>query len=106
MRPRLGSATPDPATDATADPSRWTHRVGVTGPTRDRHPHLGTPSDLARQSAAASSVCDGRAKPVAFRPPPSLRRRRAFGTGGGKRSAHAWANFTYPAPSGGRLLSG
>ena len=47
MRPRLGSATADLATDATADPSRWTHRVGVTGRARDRHPHLDAPNELA-----------------------------------------------------------
>ena len=48
MRPRLRSAIADIAANATADLSRWTHRVGVTGRTRDRHPHLGTPSNLAR----------------------------------------------------------
>ena len=31
MRPRFGSAIADRAADTTADPSRWTHRVGVNG---------------------------------------------------------------------------
>ena len=31
MRPRLGSAIANLSAHATADPSRWTHRVGVTG---------------------------------------------------------------------------
>ena len=31
VRPRLGSAIADLSANATADPSRWTHRVGVTG---------------------------------------------------------------------------
>ena len=31
MRPRFGSAIADRTSHATADPSRWTHRVGVTG---------------------------------------------------------------------------
>ena len=31
MRPRLGPAIVDLAADATAGPSRWTHRVGVVG---------------------------------------------------------------------------
>ena len=31
MRPRLGPAIADLATHSTAGPSRWTHRVGVTG---------------------------------------------------------------------------
>ena len=40
MRPRLGPAIADLATHATAGPSRWTDRVGVTGRARERHPHL------------------------------------------------------------------
>ena len=52
MRPRFRSAIADLAAYATADLNRWTHRVGVTGGARDRHPYLGTPSDLARRSAA------------------------------------------------------
>ena len=34
MHPRLGSAITVLAVCATADPSRWTHRVGVTGRAR------------------------------------------------------------------------
>ncbi len=45
MRPRFGSAIvlkarlrhdANRASHATADPSRWTHRVGVTGRARDK----------------------------------------------------------------------
>ena len=63
MRPRFGSAITDLSAHATADPSRWTHLVGVTGRVRDRHPHLGTPSDLARLSAAALGVAMGELNP-------------------------------------------
>ena len=35
MRPRFGSAIADRTAHATADPSRWTHRVGVAGSARD-----------------------------------------------------------------------
>ncbi len=46
MRPRLRSAIADLSADTTADLSRWTHRVGVTGRAREAPPP-GTPSDLA-----------------------------------------------------------
>jgi len=36
MRPRFSSAIADRAARATADLSRWTHRVGVTGRARDK----------------------------------------------------------------------
>ena len=36
MRPRFGSAIADLAADTTADPNRWTHRVGVAGSVRDK----------------------------------------------------------------------
>jgi len=42
MRPRLGSAISDSAAHATADPSRWTHGVGVARPASD---HI-TPTSL------------------------------------------------------------
>ena len=75
-------------TRALADPSRWTHRVGVTGRARDRHPHLGTPSDLARRSAVASSVVVGELSP--WRSVlPLLQRRPAFAAGGGKTAGRA-----------------
>ena len=35
MRPRFGSAIADCSAHATADPNRWTHRVGVSGRARD-----------------------------------------------------------------------
>jgi len=35
MRPRFGSVIADISANATADPSRWTHRVGVAGSVRD-----------------------------------------------------------------------
>src|SRR5258708_29769652 len=63
VRPRFGPAIADPAACSTAGPSRWTHLVGVTGRAYDRHPHLGMPSDLARLSAAASSVAIGDLSP-------------------------------------------
>ena len=40
MRPRFRPAIAKIAADATAGLNRWTHRVGVTGRDRDRHPHL------------------------------------------------------------------
>ena len=55
MRPRFRSALADRTAYATADLSRWTHRVGVIGHARDRHPHLGTPSDLEH-----SPICRNR----------------------------------------------
>jgi hypothetical protein len=36
MRPRFGSATADRTANATADPSRWTHREGVAGRVLDK----------------------------------------------------------------------
>ena len=36
MLSRTLPATADVAAHATADPSRWTHRVGVSGSVRDR----------------------------------------------------------------------
>src|SRR5207244_2827840 len=57
-----------------------------------RHPHpgsspgqaLGTPSGLARLSAAALIVAMGELSPWRSVLPPRSRRRRAFGTGGGE----------------------
>jgi hypothetical protein len=63
VRPRLGPAIANPSTDSTAGPSRWTHLVGVTDRARRRHPHLGTPSNLARLSAAKLSVAMGEPSP-------------------------------------------
>src|SRR5262245_40030223 len=51
MRPRLGSATSILATSATADPSRWTHRVEVTGLTCRKTPPPDAPNELAHQSS-------------------------------------------------------
>ena len=79
MRPRLGSANADLAARATDDPSRWM----VRGCARDRHPHLGTPSDLARLSAAASSVVMGELSPWRSVLPPHCIEGIAFDAGGG-----------------------
>src|SRR5439155_225395 len=69
--------------------SRWTHRVGATGRARDgRHPHLGTPSDLARLSVGASSVAIGELSPWRSVLPPLRAEGNAFDTGGGK---DAWS---------------
>ncbi len=84
MRPRLGSAIADLSASATADPSRWTHRVGVTGHTRDRHPHLGTPSDLARLLVGEMSVAIGDLSPRRSVLPPLCIEGPAFAAGGGK----------------------
>ena len=72
MRPRLRLAIADAAADSTASLSRWTHRVGVSGgmcdgctPTRNAI-GLGSPVEFV------ACVGDGRAKPVAFHPPPSF----------------------------------
>ena len=71
MRPRLRPAIADIAAHSTAGLSRWTHRVGVTRRARHRHPHLGTPSDLARRSARALSVAMGELSPWrSVLPPP------------------------------------
>src|SRR5882672_10546417 len=84
VRPRFGPATAKPSAHSTAGPSHWTHLVGVTVHARDRHPHLGTPSDLARLMACASSVAMGELSPWRSVLPPRSCRRRAFGTGGGE----------------------
>jgi len=83
MRPRLGSAIADITANATADPSRWMHRVGVTCGIRGRHPHLGTPSDLARLSVAASSFAMGELSPWRSVLPPLCSEGTAFAAGGG-----------------------
>ena len=86
MRPRFRSAIADPTARATADLSRWTHRVGVTGQVRDRHPHLGTPSHLARLSAAVSSAAIGELSPWRSVLPPLCVEGHAFDAGGGERT--------------------
>src|SRR5205823_11026333 len=83
------SAIADLTATPTADLSRWTHRVGVMGSGCDRHPHLGTPSDLARRSATALDVAIGELSPWRSVLPPRTCRRRAFGTGGGTKMACA-----------------
>ena len=83
MRPRLRSAIADLAANATADLSRWTHRVGVMDCTRDRHPHLGTPSDLARRSASTLGGVIGELSPWRSVLPPRCAEGDAFDPGGG-----------------------
>src|SRR5438309_2148162 len=83
MRPRLGSAFAEVSAHATADPSRWMHRVGVTGGTRDRRPHLGTPSNLARRSTVALGVAMGELSPWRSVLPPLCSEGIAFAAGGG-----------------------
>jgi hypothetical protein len=88
MRPRFRSAIADLAAQATADLSRWTNRVGVTGGTRNRHPHLGTPSDLARLSAYALIVAIGELSPWRSVLPPLHDEGHAFVIGGGEPRAN------------------
>src|SRR5689334_3354702 len=82
MRPRLGSTIADLSAHATADPSRWTHRVGVTGRARDKTPRPRNAIGLSSPAGICVERCDGRAKPVAFRPPPSYVPKAAPSTGG------------------------
>jgi hypothetical protein len=56
MRPRLGSAIADITAHATADPSRWTHRVGVTGRARDKTPSPGNAIDQASLNNARQDL--------------------------------------------------
>src|ERR1700704_2283980 len=62
-RPRFSPAIADISTNSTAGLSRWTLRVGVKRRARDRHPHPGTPSDLARRLTAAARVVVGELSP-------------------------------------------
>ena len=89
MHPRLSPAIADRPKHSTAGLSRWTHRVGVTAGIRDRHPHLGTPSDLARRSEPASSVAMGELSPSRSVLPPPHDEGNAFVIGGGKAAAEA-----------------
>ena len=75
VRPRFGPASAGLSAYSTGGPSRWTHPVGVIGGARDRHPHLGTPSNLARLSAALPSVEVGELSPWRSVLPSSCRRR-------------------------------
>jgi hypothetical protein len=89
MRPRFRSAIANPTAAATADLSRRTHLVGVPGSDRDRHPHLGTPSNLARWLAPASIVAIGELSPWRSVLPPLRIEGIAFDAGGGKASGGA-----------------
>src|SRR5207248_7388097 len=71
MRPRFRSANADLTAHATADLSRWTHRVGVTGRSRDKTPPPGNAIGLSSPVGGLVGRINWRAKPVAFRPPPS-----------------------------------
>ena len=106
MRPRFRSAISDLAACATADLSRWTHRAGVAGRGLSRHPHLGTPSDLARLSAVASSVGDGELSPWRSVLPPPCVEGGAFDTGGGEGRGAASLVVRHEAVAGGAELAG
>jgi hypothetical protein len=83
VRPRFRSAIADLSAHATADPSRWTHRVGVTGRACRKFTPTRIAIGLSSPVGGWVERCLRRAKPVAFRPPPSSCRRHAFGIGGG-----------------------
>ena len=87
VRPRFGPAIAVLSAHSTAGPSRWTHLVGVTCRARNRHPHLGTPSDLARRSAAALSAAMGELSPWRSVLPPLCSEGPAFAAGGGNSPA-------------------
>jgi hypothetical protein len=59
MRPRFGSAIANRAAPATADPSRWTHRVGVTGRARDKITPTRNAIGLSQPTACVAHVADG-----------------------------------------------
>src|SRR4051812_29755547 len=61
----------DLSSNATADPSRWTHRGGVRGRARNKTPPPRNAIGLSSPVGERDERCDWRAKPVAFRPPPS-----------------------------------
>jgi hypothetical protein len=63
MRPRLGSAIADIAARTTADPSRWTHRVGVTDPARRKITPTRNAIGLSRPMVFIRTVADGRLSP-------------------------------------------
>ena len=71
MRPRLGSAIADLAAYATADPSRWTHRVGVTGGARRKITPTRNAIGLSRPTACGVTDADGRLSPWRSVLPPS-----------------------------------
>ena len=71
MRPRLGSAIANFAADSTADPSRWTHRVGVTDRVRDKATPTRNAIGLRRPTVCGATVEDGRPSPWrSILPPP------------------------------------
>ena len=114
MRPRLGSAIvlearlrhdADPSAHATADPSRWTHRVGATCRARTTQdtpiwrqtPPPGNAIGLSSPVGGYSKRCDGRAKPWRSVLPPRRGEGSAFAAGGGEerrthgaRGGNAW----------------
>jgi hypothetical protein len=89
VRPRFGPAIANPSAHSTAGPSRWTHLVGVTGCASDIHPHLGTPSDLARLSISGASVALGELSPWRSVLPPLRIEGFAFDAGGGEAQAQS-----------------
>jgi hypothetical protein len=58
MRPRFGSAIADCSAHATADPSRWTHRVGVTGRVRDKTTPTSNAIGLSQPTACVAHVAE------------------------------------------------
>ena len=78
MRPRLSAAIAAGETNSTDALSPWTHRVGVSW--LERVAVTPTRNAIGLSSLVGGRVehCDERAKPVAFRPPPSSRRRQCL----------------------------
>ena len=91
MRPRLGSAIADLAADATADPSRWTHRVGVTDYVLDKITPTRNAIGLSSPGGSWLTVAIGKLSPWRSILPPRTCRRLAFGTGGGDLAAQSSA---------------
>ena len=70
MRPRLGSAIADRIAHATADPSRWTHAVGVSGRVCLSATPTSNAIELSRPMVYGVTVADGRLSPWRCNLPP------------------------------------
>src|SRR5436190_8886653 len=97
MRPRFRSANADLTAHATADLSRWTHRVGVTGRARDKTPPPGNAIGLSSPAGGYVERGPWRAKPVAFRPPPSYVPKASLRHRGRRRGAPNFPDNAAPA---------